>query len=230
MKTCRKCGASMADTAKFCTICGTPAEEEQAKTQKAEERTQSAYARSSETRNAGQQNDTYGGMNSGSQGQTYQNQSYQNSGSQGYQNQAYQNQSYQQNYGGQGYQNNQGYGQDYYSPYGMRPRTSGIAVAALVFGLVGIFLGYLGAALAVLSVVNASWMILAILLYAPSALGVILGIAGIAKTGDGVTKGRGLAIAGLVLGILFLVIWGIAAAIAREAADYATYGLYSLFS
>lgn len=215
MKTCRKCGASMADTAKFCTICGTPAEEEQAKTQKAEERTQSAYARSSETRNAGQQNDTYGGMNSGSQG---------------YQNQAYQNQSYQQNYGGQGYQNNQGYGQDYYSPYGMRPRTSGIAVAALVFGLVGIFLGYLGAALAVLSVVNASWMILAILLYAPSALGVILGIAGIAKTGDGVTKGRGLAIAGLVLGILFLVIWGIAAAIAREAAGYATYGLYSLFS
>ena len=81
-----------------------------------------------------------------------------------------------------------------------------------------------------LSVVNASWMILAILLYAPSALGVILGIAGIAKTGDGVTKGRGLAIAGLVLGILFLVIWGIAAAIAREAAGYATYGLYSLFS
>jgi len=66
-------------------------------------------------------------------------------------------------------------------------RTSGMAVAALVCSLCGIipFLGLLMA-----------------------LLGIIFGGVGIAQTGkDPYLGGRGMAIAGLVLGIVFLIGW-----------------------
>ncbi len=206
MKTCKNCGAQMAEQAKFCTICGTSAAEEQ---------------------KAGQDQNS-GADPSGYQSRGYQEQNYQNYPN--YQNQAYPNQGG-QNYGGYqdpGSQMYGGYPNQAYGNYGQPGITSGLAVASLVFGIVGIFLGYLGAALMVAALINPSWTILAILLYVPSALGVLLGIAGIAKTGDGRTKGRGLAIAGLVLGIVFLLVWVIMAVIARDSVDY-VYNLYNMF-
>ena len=207
MKICKKCGAQMQDGARFCTACGMAAEDTAASAQQTE-------------RPGGQEQrpetDAYGGRTAAP---------YSGNVS------GYPAQEWQQNYGGQTHQNPYGnpYQNQGYMNYGNVPRTSGMAVASLVLGIVGILLGYFAAAMVVASaIINASWMIFAVLLYVPSGLGILLGIGGIAKTGDGYTKGRGLAIAGLVLGIVFLVIWVIVALIARESVGYA-YNLYSLF-
>jgi len=66
------------------------------------------------------------------------------------------------------------------------PPTSGMAVTSLVFGILGVVLG---------------WCMFGI----PSVLAVIFGHAALPATRDGRASGRGLAITGLVLGYLFLV-------------------------
>lgn len=122
-------------------------------------------------------------------------------------------QNQQQEYGGQNFQNTQSYGNSYQAPeynhYGCQPQvqTSGFAVAALVLGIAGIFLGILGMVFTVGAIVDSGLMILAFLFYLPSILAIVFGIGGILKTGNGGARGRGLAIAGLVLGIVFLLIY-----------------------
>lgn len=66
-------------------------------------------------------------------------------------------------------------------------RTSGLSVAALVLGIIGIFINFLG------------------------ILAIIFGAIGVSQTGkDPTLGGRGMAIAGLVLGIVAIAIWIIA--------------------
>jgi hypothetical protein len=64
-------------------------------------------------------------------------------------------------------------------------RTSGAAVASLIFGILGC------------------------IPFITGLLAVICGILGIAKTKDPRYSGRGLAIAGLLLGLLSIVLWGV---------------------
>lgn len=76
-----------------------------------------------------------------------------------------------------------------YQPYGFQQAatqgTSGMAVASLVCSIVGLFLCGV-----------------------PAILGVIFGAIGMGQTKDNARPGRGLAIAGLVVGILVVLFWG----------------------
>lgn len=78
-----------------------------------------------------------------------------------------------------------------YQPYGAggpAPTTnSGMAIASMVLSLVGIIPCFWG-------------------LQIPGLLGTIFGFIGMGQTKDGSRKGRGMAIAGLVIGIILLVI------------------------
>lgn len=80
------------------------------------------------------------------------------------------------------------YGQNPYPYYGER-KTSGFAVASLVLGLIGIFL-------------DAFFLV-------PSILAIVFAAVSRKQTNAGY-KGRGMAIAGLVLGIIFLAIYLVA--------------------
>ncbi|MBD0292103.1 MAG: DUF4190 domain-containing protein [Jiangellaceae bacterium] len=71
--------------------------------------------------------------------------------------------------------------------YAAIPKPAGFAVASLVLGLIGLFV---------------SWLTLAI----PSILAVIFGHVALARVRRGIADGRGLAIAGLVLGYLTLAV------------------------
>ncbi len=66
-----------------------------------------------------------------------------------------------------------------------QPGTSGMAIASLVCSIVGFFLCGL-----------------------PAVLGVIFGFVGLSQTKDNARSGRGLAIAGLVVGIIVVLMWG----------------------
>ena len=83
----------------------------------------------------------------------------------------------------------QGPYQPQWQPSGLQ-QTSGAAVASLVLGIIGLF---------------ASWVMLGI----PSLLAVILGHVGVSATRLGHRSGRGMAIAGLVLGYVVAIpsIW-----------------------
>jgi hypothetical protein len=79
------------------------------------------------------------------------------------------------------------------SPYGYQqpmivqgPPSSGLAVASMVLGIVGLLGG---------------WCFLAI----PNLLAILLGHLGLKDTKDGTKSGRGMAVAGLVLGYVFFV-------------------------
>lgn len=89
-------------------------------------------------------------------------------------------------YGNQppGYPPGQGYGGHPQQP---QRRTSGAAIASLVFGLLGC------------------------IPFITSAVAVILGIVGIRSTGKPNVGGRGLAIAGLILGLLGIIGWSLSA-------------------
>jgi Domain of unknown function (DUF4190) len=69
--------------------------------------------------------------------------------------------------------------------YGPIPKPSGFAVSALVLGIIGLFL---------------SWITFGI----PSMLAVIFGHIGVSRVRRGVGDGRGMAIAGMVLGYLVI--------------------------
>ncbi len=78
-----------------------------------------------------------------------------------------------------------------FEPSGGPGQRSGFAVAALPLGIVGLPL---------------------FMLAVPSILAVVFGILGIRQTGDGSRTGRGMAIAGLVLGLVGVafasLLWG----------------------
>lgn len=76
--------------------------------------------------------------------------------------------------------------------------TSGAAVVALVFGIVGLFL---------------SWCSLCI----PSLVAVVCGHVGVVATRQGRRSGRGMAVAGLVLGYLVVALTVLVVAVAPEA-------------
>ena len=187
MKTCKNCGAQLDDQAKFCRYCGKSAEEENSQSF---QNTGSMYG-SHSTGNM------YGSQNTGSM---------------------YGNQNAGNRYGNQGYGNNTygtGYG-GYQQP--AATKTCGFSIASLVLSLIGIFLGYLGAASMAGQGILGSvgyWgsgyagimAFLAFVFFLPSILGILFGIAGIVKTGQPGVSGKGLAIAGLVVGIIFLLIW-----------------------
>lgn len=78
-----------------------------------------------------------------------------------------------------------------YQPYGFQPvapqqSTSGLAIASLVCSLVGLFLCGV-----------------------PAVLGVIFGFVGLSQTKNNARRGRGMAIAGLVVGIIVVLLWGV---------------------
>jgi hypothetical protein len=72
-------------------------------------------------------------------------------------------------------------------PYAPIPKPSGFAVAALVLGIIGLFL---------------SWFTFGI----PSMLAVVFGHVGVSRVRRGVGDGRGMAISGMVLGYLVIVL------------------------
>lgn len=77
-----------------------------------------------------------------------------------------------------------------YQPYSGQPMqqgNSGMAIASLVLSLVGIIPCFWG-------------------LQIPGVLGIIFGFVGLSQTKDNARKGRGMAIAGLVVGIVLVVI------------------------
>jgi Domain of unknown function (DUF4190) len=77
--------------------------------------------------------------------------------------------------------------------YGPIPRPSGFAVASLVLGIIGLFL---------------SWITFGI----PSLLAVIFGHVGVSRVRRGVGDGKGMAIAGMVLGYFVIALFVVAAA------------------
>jgi len=85
-----------------------------------------------------------------------------------------------------GYQPLPGYQPFGGQPMAQQPGTSGMAIASLVCSIVGIFL-----------------------CGTTSILGVIFGFIGLSQTKDNVRPGRGLAIAGLVIGIIVVLLWGV---------------------
>ena len=81
--------------------------------------------------------------------------------------------------------------------------TSGFAIASLATSCMGIFSGLL-----TLIFIGFS-PVMGLIYLIPSALGIIFGIVGIAVTGvRGKRAGRGIAVTGLVLGIIFFLLWG----------------------
>ena len=70
-----------------------------------------------------------------------------------------------------------------YQPEMVSERTSGMAVAALVLGIIGLLINIL------------------------SILAIIFGAVGMNQTGKPGVKGRGMAVAGLVLGVVTLAFW-----------------------
>jgi hypothetical protein len=131
-------------------------------------------------------------------------QSFQNTGN------MYGNQNTGNMYGNQNTGNmygNQGY--PYYGGYQpvQEKKTNGFAIASLVLSLVGIIVGWLAATMLAAGSIVGGMTFVAILLYAPSALGILFGIAGIAKSNQPGYSGKGLAIAGLVIGIIFFLVW-----------------------
>jgi|SRR5580765_5510189 len=76
---------------------------------------------------------------------------------------------------------------------------SGMAVASMVLGIVGLILGFL-------------WVI-------PPILAVIFGGVGIRQTNTGLKSGKGMAIAGLTTGLIGLAFWGIVILAAIGAAS-----------
>ncbi len=90
-----------------------------------------------------------------------------------------------------GPQGSQGYQPPGYQPYGaMQPAqqgNSGMAVASLVLSLVGLIPCFWG-------------------LQIPGLLGTIFGFIGMKQTADNARRGRGMAIAGLVVGIVLVVV------------------------
>jgi uncharacterized membrane protein len=79
-----------------------------------------------------------------------------------------------------------------YQPYGaggpaQAPTNSGMAIASMVLSLVGL--------------IPCFWVF-----QIPGLLGLIFGFVGLNQTKDGSRKGRGMAIAGLVIGIILVVV------------------------
>lgn len=74
------------------------------------------------------------------------------------------------------------------SPASTTPQ-NGMGQAALVLGIIGLFTAVLGA------------LIFPILFWAPSVLAVVFGAIGLRRAGQGRASNRGIALAGLVLGI-----------------------------
>ncbi len=79
-----------------------------------------------------------------------------------------------------------------YQPYGAggpapMPTNSGMAIASMVLSLVGL--------------IPCFW-----LFQVPGLLGLIFGFVGLNQTKDGARRGRGMAIAGLVIGIILVVL------------------------
>lgn len=84
-----------------------------------------------------------------------------------------------------GYGSPPGYQPYGFQPAGQQPTTSGMAIASLVCSLAGILICGI-----------------------PAVLGVIFGFIGLSQTKDGARNGRGMAIAGLVVGIVVVLLWG----------------------
>ena len=207
MKMCKNCGSQMEDEAKFCRVCGTAAEE-------STDSPNAGYAAGADeydTQILGQQTGSFYGQQDYSQ----------QTGS---------------SYGQQNY-NQQPYGQ---SPYGQqpymqpaKPKTCGFSIASLILGIVGIFLGVLGAGCWAAGALFPAVRILAILFFLPNILAIVFGIMGIRKASRQGFSGKGLAIAGLILGIIFLIIWFAYGCIAAQTVQYYSYygmsELYNLF-
>lgn len=95
-----------------------------------------------------------------------------------------------------GYGSPPGYQPYGFQPTGQQPSTSGMAIASLVCSLAGL-----------------------LICGVPAVLGVIFGFVGLSQTKNGARNGRGLAIAGLVVGIIAVLLWGalwIAVAVAKN--------------
>ena len=92
--------------------------------------------------------------------------------------------------GPQGFPPQPGYQPPGYQPYGgmqqVPPTKSGMAIASLVLSLVGL--------------IPCFWLI-----QVPGLLGMIFGFVGLGQTKDNARPGRGMAVAGLIIGILLLV-------------------------
>lgn len=201
MKTCKNCGAQLRDDAKFCVSCGQPAEGS------------SQSGLKGNLAETFQQDARWGTGDSRTQNSGYQQQNYDS----GRQQQAYGG--YQPQNGNGGYQPGAGYGGPYGAPYPGMERTSGLAIASLVLGLVGIGTGLLGASSGLASDMafgSEGLMLLSLIFYTPGILAAILGIAGIVQAGKPGRKGAGMAVAGLVLGIVFTIFWFAMGQIARD--------------
>ena len=102
-----------------------------------------------------------------------------------------------------GFQPQSGFQQPGYPPQGYQPYgqpapqqgTSGMAIASLVCSLVGLMCGI------------------------PAILGIIFGFIGLSQTKDNARPGRGLAIAGLIIGILVVLLYAVVIIAAASKGD-----------
>ena len=239
MKTCKNCGSQMEEGARFCRICGTAADSVDPANATDHAAADSAGAASGAEPAYGQQDysqqagSTYGQQGYGQQtGQTYGQQDYSQQTSSTYGQQGYGQQT-SQSYGQQNY-NQQPYGQQSYgqAPYSQpeKKKTSGVSIASLVLGIVGIFTGIMAAGCWGAGALLPSLKFLAIVLYLPNILAIVFGVMGISKASKQGLSGKGLAIAGLVLGIVFLLIWMVYGYLAEQAMQYYSYYTYSNLS
>lgn len=105
---------------------------------------------------------------------------------------------------------------NYYNVHGNQSQpTSGMAIASLVLGIVGIITGIIGVGLSAICGMGVAFLFLI-----PSLIAAILGVWVIVKY-----EKKGLAIAGLILGALFFIIYLICA---MKGAQY--YSIYHGFA
>ncbi len=237
MKICKNCSSQLEEGARFCRICGTAVDSVEPM-----DATPSGAGQPDYGQQTGQAYDQQG--YSQQTGQAYGQQGYSQQTGQAYGQQGYSQQTG-QTYGQTSYSQTSydqpGYGQQTYSqqPYGQAPygqaaygqpekkKTSGVSIASLVLGIVGIFTGIMAAGCWGAGALLPSFRILAIVLYLPNILAIVFGIMGISKATKQGFSGKGLAIAGLVLGIVFLLIWMVYGYLADQAMQYYSYYTYS---
>ena len=184
MKKCVYCGAELNDDAKACSNCGRilPREEwpEEKKTDDSGKNQDSRNGQDSAWNSRNNDcNNGWGGRDNDST-ETWSGRGGQNSGNSAWENQNSWNTKNGQNPGG----NTQGYGNQ--PP--LQQKTNTFAIVALVQGILSVFLN-------------------SVLFFIPSVMAIVFGCISLSQLKQNPDqKGKGMAVAGLVLGIVFLIL------------------------
>ena len=230
MKYCGECGSAMDDATKFCTKCGAKLEHASADTKEnqampAENHTAADEEQVRNIENYAEPAGINGQTSEETSHRGYQDRFEERFEELPYQNERAQNMNLYQNtdccqntdpYQNMGqYQEGNAYqSNSQYQPQRQDAPFSGLALTSMILGIVGIFLD-------------------AFLLFIPSVLAIIFAVVGLVQAKNGY-RGKGFAIAGLVLGIIFLffyiVITVVVLGILAGSSSTELYSLYNMLS